>query len=126
MKRTITFYLGAFCVLGASLSAGAKDKDHLDVIARPVESVMTIAPGDRGYIPSVCASGEVVTGGGPTGIPASVDIAYSSLFTDGVNSGWAVEWKNNGTETVVVSAEVTALCTKGTITLAAQAHYPSF
>jgi hypothetical protein len=126
MKRKNPLYLGAICVLGASLAAGAKDNDALGVIARPVESVMTIAPGERGYIPSACASGEVVVGGGPTGIPASVDIAYSSLFTDGVNSGWAVEWKNNGAETVVVSATVTALCAKGTITVAPEAHYPSF
>jgi hypothetical protein len=122
MKKYINLFLGVLCLLGASVAVAEKDVEKgvtqtTNVILRTYERTITLAPGEEGNIASVCLTGEAVVGGGPTGIPGQVNIVYSSLIYDGVNSGWAVEWKNNGTETVTVTPETGALCVKGTITL---------
>jgi hypothetical protein len=127
MTNASTVFLAAICLLGA-VGAGAKDKDEkdkdkdkdaqpLNVILRTSERVMTLAPGEYTEVATVCLPGETVISGGPNEIPAQVDIVFSSFFFDGFGSGWQVQWRNNGTQTVTVAASTSALCVKGTMTL---------
>ena len=142
MKNTIKLFLGFLCLVATQFAAARHQTPATtrttapitstttvtstttttiapttNVVLRQYERLITLAPGERGNIASVCLSGETVVGGGPTTVPAQLEIVYSSLIFDGVRSGWAVEWINKGTDTVVVTPRTGALCVNGTMTL---------
>ena len=121
MKLPLTVFVSVLTLLGSTVSAAEKDCDKncpapLSVRLRAVAQPITLEPGQRASVASVCLSGETVVGGGPTNIPASLDIIYSTLVFDGRSSGWTVEWKNNGSVVVTETPETGALCVKGTMT----------
>jgi hypothetical protein len=116
MKTLVTLVCSALFLPLAGTAIAKDDKAGLPLVLRQFEREITLAPGERGNVAAVCLPGEVVVSGGPSSIPAIIDIVYSSLIYDGVGSGWAVEWINRGTQTVVVVPGTAVLCTKGTIT----------
>ena len=116
MTRKHMLACAAVLLLAPSVTQAKEDKPGLQIKLREVERVLTLAPGERGDVPSACLPGEAVVGGSPTGIPASVVPVLSNLFFDGVGSGWNVTWENQGAETVSVVPTTGALCVKGTIT----------
>jgi hypothetical protein len=91
------------------------------VVLRDGSRTMTLQPGEMSVIASVCADGEAIVGGGPSGLPASLSILFSSLFYDGVHSGWFVELKNITEVEVTETPHVAALCVKGTLSQALSA-----
>lgn len=123
MKSTFKLFFCLLCLVNASITVaakeGEKDKDApaINVKLRPVARTIVLAPGESGNVASICLAGEVVVGGGPTNLPAQVKVLYSTLFFDGVSSGWQIELKNNVAETITIAPEVGALCIKGSMTL---------
>ena len=90
----------------------------VSAIVRHFTRALTLAPGETGGVTSVCLAGEIAMSGGPTGLPAPpAFIHYSTLVWDGNNSGWSVEWGNNGTTSITVYPRTTAVCVPGTMRL---------
>jgi hypothetical protein len=86
------------------------------VVLREAQQEITLAPGESASVASACRRREVVVGGGPTGIPGSLTVVFSTLFFDGRNSGWLVQFRNDGAEIVTEVPNVGATCTRGTMT----------
>lgn len=97
----------------AAANAQARPGSGLTVYLREATRTFVLEPGQSGSVSSACRSGETVVGGSPTAIPNNAAISYSALFFDGVNSGWTVEYRNDGTQAVSVYAATSALCTAG-------------
>jgi hypothetical protein len=96
---------------------GPPGPSFLSVQLRESTRQLTLSPGQGDFVTSACLPGEVVVGGGPTNIPGPpVIVASSSLFFDGVHSGWSAQFVNNGTETVIVFPSVGAECVPGSMT----------
>src|SRR4051794_30187500 len=103
-------------VLADNDKADSKDKkSDLTVYLREAKQTITVLPGQTAGVASVCQDGEVVVGGGPTGIPASLTVLYSTLFYDGHGSGWQVVFRNGNTNPVTETAAVSAICVRGKI-----------
>src|SRR3954471_16358216 len=122
MNKMIRVTLVTALLAAASLATAAKDTGTttppgINTTLRQYERAVTVAPGERANIASICMDGETVVGGGPTGIPASLTIVYSSLIFDGVRSGWGVEYQNNTGGFITASPRTGAICTNGTMTL---------
>lgn len=100
-------------LLVATATYAARPTSGLQVVLREYSRTFVLSPGQTGGVASACRRGETVLGGSPTSIPLNVSIAYSSLFFDGVGSGWTVEYRNDGTQDVTVQATTGALCTVG-------------
>ncbi|MGM9425998.1 hypothetical protein [Hydrogenophaga sp. MI9] len=118
MKTKWLMWMGA-CLTGLGVAAAAhadKGPAGLHVVLREASRDFVLAPGQTGGVASACLAGETVVGGSPTGIPGNVAIAYSSLFFNGSISGWMVEYRNDGAQTVSVQATTAALCTAGRLT----------
>ena len=112
-------------VLGGSLAfAGSGEgprapsalgQKGLVIHLREASRQITLAAGQTDFVASACNTGEAVTGGGPTGIPASTPVTLSTLFFDGTHSGWETDFKNVTSSTVTVTPSVGALCVAGRI-----------
>jgi hypothetical protein len=108
--------LFASVVMVAPSGAAGRPATGLKVVLREYSRNFVLAPGETGGVTSVCLAGETVLGGSATNLPANVTLVYSSLVYDGTNSGWTVEYKNNGSEPAYVYASTAALCTAGSLT----------
>lgn len=108
-----------FSNFAASTSAAASDErqnareKEITVRLHEAQRTITLAPGETGFVSSRCLDNEAVVGGGPTSIPASLTITLSTLFFDGEISGWTVDFRNDGSESVTESPNVGALCVHG-------------
>jgi hypothetical protein len=100
-------------LLVATTAFAARPSSGLQVVLREYSRTFVLAPGESAGIASACRRGETVLGGSPTSIPLNVSIVYSSLFFDGVGSGWTVEYRNDGAQDVTVQGTTGALCTVG-------------
>jgi hypothetical protein len=95
----------------------AKPTPSLNVVLREYTRTFELAPGETAFVASACLLGETVLGGSTTGWSANLTQTMSHLFFDGTRSGWAVEYRNEGTETVHASATTGAICAPGTMTV---------
>ncbi|HEY5780332.1 MAG TPA: hypothetical protein VIT66_00485 [Lysobacter sp.] len=120
MKRTIVIaggLLAGIVIASTALAAGKPTSTSgLQVVLREYGRNFVLAPGETGGVTSVCLPGETVLSGSATSIPPNATLVYSSLAYDGTNSGWTIEYKNNGAEPANVYAATSALCTAGTLT----------
>jgi hypothetical protein len=125
MKQTIVIVGGLLAGIAMASTALADGRPAptptpppgLKVVLREYGRSFVLAPGETGGVSSVCLPGETVLSGSATNIPANVTLVYSSLAYDGTNSGWTIEYKNNGAEPANVYAATSALCTAGTLTI---------
>lgn len=119
MKKAM-FAIGLLAACFASTAnAGKPTTAGLNVMMREYTRVFVVGPGETAMVTSICAPGETVLSGAPTSYPPNLTMVISTLVYDGTNSGWTVEYRNDGTETVTTSAGTSALCTAGTITYVA-------
>jgi hypothetical protein len=101
----------------APAAHAAKPTTGLNVVLREYTRTMELAPGETVLVASACLLGETVLGGSPTSwSPGPTQIA-SHIFFDGTGGGWAVEYRNDGTEPVQLYASTGAVCTPGTMTM---------
>ncbi|WP_410499320.1 carbohydrate-binding protein [Chitinibacter sp. S2-10] len=96
----------------------ADTAQSLELVLRHASRTLNLAPGAEDFVASACLSGEAAISGGPSSIPASVGIVYSTLTYDGNRSGWIVQFKNPGNNAISVTPRVSVTCAKGKITLA--------
>jgi hypothetical protein len=90
----------------------------LTIVLRHASRTVQLAPNEGADIASICLDGETAVGGGPSVIPASVSIAWSTVvFDGGPRSGWQVNFVNATPDTIVVTPRTSALCAPGTMTL---------
>ena len=120
MKRTIVIAVGLLAGIVIASTALATGKptstSGLQVVLREYGRNFVLAPGETGGVTSVCLPGETVLSGSATSVPPNATLVYSSVAYDGTNSGWTIEYKNNGAEPANVYAATSALCTAGTLT----------
>jgi hypothetical protein len=96
---------------------GPPGPGFLPVVLRESTRQLTLGPGEGDYVTSSCLPGEVVVGGGPTNIPGPpVTVTLSTLFFDGLGSGWTAKFENHGTDTLTVFPAVSAECVPGSMT----------
>ena|SRR4249919_599015 len=125
MKKTIVIVGGLLAGMVMASTALADGRPAptptptpgLKVVLREYGRSFVLAPGETGGVTSVCLPGETVLSGSATSIPPNATIVYSSLAYDGTNSGWTIEYKNDGAEPANVYAATSALCTAGTLTI---------
>jgi hypothetical protein len=126
MKHIAMLLVGVILVSHVSVAGATKEfkmrhpkdiekskKKGITVILRETHQTITLAPGEIGTVASACLDDEAVVGGAPTGMPASLAVAVSTLFFDGVHSGWLVDFRNDGTESTTETPVVGALCVPG-------------
>lgn len=113
ISRKLAMSVCLASVLASTAANATRPTSGLQVVLREYSRTFVLAPGQTGGVASACRRGETVLGGSPTSIPPNVSIAYSSLFFDGVGSGWTVEYRNDGPQDVTVQATTGALCTAG-------------
>jgi hypothetical protein len=122
------FILGCLFVLSASAAWAdkpapkpkpGKPDPGVTVTLRQVRQVRDLNPGNTFFLASACERGEeAVVGGGPGSIHPDPNLVLvaSTLFYDGVGSGWLLMYRNNGSTTITgINFSVGALCVKGTI-----------
>ena len=97
--------------------AGPPGPQSLATVLRQADFSVTLAPGEATVRGSICPTGEIGIGGGPTGWGGSLAPGYSTMVFDGVRSGWQVEFRNTGASPVTTFVRVGAICTRGQMTL---------
>lgn len=98
----------AAAVMLTSGSATAGTGTHIRI--EEVEKIITLSAGGKYTLPSACAAGEAVTGGGPTKVTPGLSYLVSAPFFDGVGSGWSVTYRNTKSTAQTLNLGTAALC----------------
>lgn len=94
-----------------------------NTVLRKQGRVLDVAAGQTDSVSSGCLPGEVAVGGTPTNRPSNLSYLYQNRWisyssSGDLQSGWTVNYRNDGVLPVQVYAEAGAICATGTLTQA--------